>query len=274
MNDSCNLKYPLLMVHGMGFRDRKHLCYWGRIPKALESEGANIFFGHQDAVGSVEGNADTIAKSLDEVLRITGADKVNILAHSKGGLESRYLVNHGYHDKIASITTIDTPHHGSNTVDFFMRAPKWLVKAAAKGNDLWMWLLGDKHPDSMGCFDILTTKTAAKFNLDNPAPEDIYCQSYAFKCTGAFSDSVFCLTYPLVKRFDGDNDGMVSTASAHWVNFKGVHTSPARRGISHADVVDLRRRKFTSRKPGSDDEVSDIVVFYLNIIRELKQMGF
>jgi len=159
-------------------------------------------------------------------------------------------------------------------VDFFMKAPKWMVKAAAKGNDLWMWLLGDKHPDSMGCFDILTTKTAAKFNLDNPAPEDIYCQSYAFKCTGAFSDSVFCLTYPLVKKFDGDNDGMVSTASAHWVNFKGVHTSPARRGISHADVVDLRRRKFTSRKPGSDDEVSDIVVFYLNVIRELKQMGF
>ena len=56
------------MVHGMGFRDRKHLCYWGRIPKALESRGANVFFGHQDAVGSVEGNADTIAKSLDKVL--------------------------------------------------------------------------------------------------------------------------------------------------------------------------------------------------------------
>ena len=113
MSNECCLKYPLLMVHGMGFRDRKHLCYWGRIPKVLESQGANVFFGHQDAVGSVEGNADIIAKSLDEVLKITGAPKVNILAHSKGGLESRYLYNHGYSDKIASITTIDTPHHES-----------------------------------------------------------------------------------------------------------------------------------------------------------------
>ena len=138
MGNDCNLKYPLLMVHGMGFRDRKHLCYWGRVPKALESEGANVFFGHQDAVGSVEGNAEIIARSLDEVLRITGAEKVNILAHSKGGLESRYLANHGYKDKIASITTIDTPHHGSKTVDFLMRAPKWMVKTAAKGNDIWM----------------------------------------------------------------------------------------------------------------------------------------
>ena len=149
MSNDCCLKYPLLMVHGMGFRDRKHLCYWGRIPKALESRGANVFFGHQDAVGSVEGNADTIAKSLDKVLEITGAPKVNILAHSKGGLESRYLFNHGYSDKIASITTIDTPHHGSKTVDFLMRAPKWMVKTAAKGNDIWMKILGDKHPEDV-----------------------------------------------------------------------------------------------------------------------------
>lgn len=274
MGNDCNLKYPLLMVHGMGFRDRKHLCYWGRVPKALESEGANVFFGHQDAVGSVEGNAEIIARSLDEVLRITGAEKVNILAHSKGGLESRYLANHGYKDKIASITTIDTPHHGSKTVDFLMRAPKWMVKTAAKGNDIWMKILGDKNPDSYGCFDILTTRTAEQFNIDNPAPEGIYCQSYGFKVKGSFSDSVFCLTHPLVKHFDGDNDGMVSCDSMHWVNFKGIHTSPSRRGISHADVVDMRRMRFTSRTPKSTGEVSDIVVFYLGVIRELKQLGF
>ena len=66
------------MVHGMGFRDRKHLCYWGRVPKRLESHGAKVFFGHQDSVGSVESNADIIARSLDEVLAQTGAEKVNI----------------------------------------------------------------------------------------------------------------------------------------------------------------------------------------------------
>ena len=272
-NDCC-LKYPLLMVHGMGFRDRKHLCYWGRIPKALESHGANVFFGHQDAVGSVEGNALTIAKSLDEVLKLTGAPKVNILAHSKGGLESRWLANHGYADKIASITTIDTPHHGSHTVDFLMRAPKWMVKLAAKGNDLWMRILGDKHPDSLACFDILTTKTAEQFNIDNPTPSGILCQSYGFKVKGAFSDSIFCITHPIVTRFDGDNDGLVSTESMHWGNFRGVRTSTKRRGISHADVVDMRRRRFTKRAPSSENEVSDIVPFYVEVVSELKEMGY
>ena len=274
MSNDCNLKYPLLMVHGMGFRDRKHLCYWGRVPHALESNGARVFFGHQDAVGSVESNADTIAKSLDEALRITGAEKVNILAHSKGGLEARYLVNHGYKDKIASITTIDTPHHGSKSVDFLMKTPKPLVKAAAFGTDFWMRILGDKHPASYECFELFKTDTARQFNNENPAPDNVYCQSYAFKCEGAFSDPFFCITYPVIRRFDGDNDGMVSVDSATWANFRGVHTSPSRRGISHADVVDMRRMRFTSKPPKNDDQVSDIVIFYVNIIRELKELGF
>lgn len=274
MSNDCSLKYPLLMVHGMGFRDRKHLCYWGRVPKRLESLGARVFFGHQDSVGSVESNADIIARSLDEVLAQTGAEKVNILAHSKGGLEARYLINHGYADKVASVTTIDTPHHGSKTVDFLMKAPKWMVKTAAWGTDVWMKILGDKNPDSYDCFDLFTTKTAEQFNIDNPAPDDIYCQSYAFKCKGSFSDPVFCITYPVVRKFDGDNDGMVSVASATWENFKGVHTTPSYRGVSHADVVDYRRMRFTKRVATSEDEVTDITNFYVDIVKELKEMGY
>lgn len=274
MSNDCSLKYPLLMVHGMGFRDRKHLCYWGRVPKRLEALGARVYFGHQDSVGSVESNAGIIAKSLDEILAQTGAEKVNILAHSKGGLEARYLISHGYADKVASVTTIDTPHHGSKTVDFLMKAPRWMVKTAAWGTDVWMKILGDKNPASYSCFDLFTTRTAEQFNIDNPAPADIYCQSYAFKCKGSFSDPVFCITYPVIHRFDGENDGMVSVDSAKWENFKGVHTTPSYRGISHADVVDLRRRRFTSRKPSSGGEVTDIANFYVDVVKELKEMGY
>ena len=219
-------------------------------------------------------NADIIAKSLDEILAKTGAEKVNILAHSKGGLEARYLINHGYADKVASVTTIDTPHHGSKTVDFLMRAPKWMVKTAAWGTDVWMKILGDKNPDSYDCFDLFTTRTAEQFNIDNPAPDNIYCQSYAFKCRGSFSDPVFCITYPVVRRFDGDNDGLVSVASAKWANFKGVLTTPSYRGVSHADVVDIRRRKLTSRAATSECEVTDITNFYVDIVKELKEMGY
>lgn len=37
------LKYPLLMVHGMGFRDNRVISYWGRIPKALENAVRRCF---------------------------------------------------------------------------------------------------------------------------------------------------------------------------------------------------------------------------------------
>ena len=42
MSNDCSLKYPLLMVHGMGFRDDKFFSYWGRIPKTLEEMGCKV----------------------------------------------------------------------------------------------------------------------------------------------------------------------------------------------------------------------------------------
>lgn len=35
----CQTKYPLLLVHGVFFRDTRYLNYWGRIPKELEKNG-------------------------------------------------------------------------------------------------------------------------------------------------------------------------------------------------------------------------------------------
>ena len=50
MLNNCKTKYPILMVHGMGFRDRKYFNYWGRIPKILKENGADIYYGHQDVM--------------------------------------------------------------------------------------------------------------------------------------------------------------------------------------------------------------------------------
>ena len=41
----CETRYPILLVHGTGFRDVKGISYWGRIPKALKAHGAAVFFG-------------------------------------------------------------------------------------------------------------------------------------------------------------------------------------------------------------------------------------
>ncbi|MCM1578837.1 MAG: triacylglycerol lipase, partial [Ruminococcus sp.] len=108
------LKYPIVLAHGMGFRDDGIIGYWGRIPKALEARGERIFYSGSDGNGNVEGNALQMKESVDRALAVTGAEKVNIIAHSKGGLEARYLISSlGYGKRTASLTTLSTPHNGS-----------------------------------------------------------------------------------------------------------------------------------------------------------------
>lgn len=104
---NANLKYPVLMVHGMGFRDHKILNYWGRIPKELEKMGCRIYFGGQDSNGSIETNAAIIAEKIEEIINEEKTEKVNIIAHSKGGLDARYAISSlGMGDKVASLTTL------------------------------------------------------------------------------------------------------------------------------------------------------------------------
>ena len=89
----CKTKYPIMLVHGTGFRDRKHLNYWGRIPKALTEQGATVFYGQQDSWGSIEHNAGVLKDNLNKYIMETNIEKVNVIAHSKGGIEARYLIS-------------------------------------------------------------------------------------------------------------------------------------------------------------------------------------
>jgi triacylglycerol lipase len=110
----CKTRYPLLLVHGTGSIDPMH---WGRIPEVLIQNGAEVFFGQQDSWADIETKAKGIAQRINEIITQTHADKVNIIAHSKGGLEARMAASSpGIHDRIASITTVATPHYGSKTM--------------------------------------------------------------------------------------------------------------------------------------------------------------
>lgn len=78
-------------------------------------ENENLFIAHYDWRKSISFSADTYLKPvIDQAKAATGNDKVNIVAHSMGGLVSRaYVQSAGYEDDVDQIITLGTPHLGA-----------------------------------------------------------------------------------------------------------------------------------------------------------------
>ncbi len=71
-------------------------------------------------LGSIQSNADLIASKVSSSLDRWGVKKVNIVCHSKGGLDSRHYVESA--DNVANVIQIGTPNGGSPLADFIQRA--------------------------------------------------------------------------------------------------------------------------------------------------------
>lgn len=269
VNDEvCKTKYPILMVHGVFFRDFDILNYWGRIPKELEKNGATIYYGNHNSAASVEDSAIELEKRIIEIVEETGCEKVNIIAHSKGGLDCRAAIARtNAYKYIASLTTINTPHRGCEFADYlldiFSENTKNVVadkynKAAA--------LLGDTDPDFMAAVSDLTHEKCIARNEITPDNPDIYYQSVGSKLNHAYSGRFpLNFSYHLVKYFDGANDGLVGEKSFEWgSNYQYIKVS-GRRGVSHGDMIDLNRENI--------DEF-DVREFYVQLVSDLKSRGF
>lgn len=268
-DQNCCTRYPILMVHGTGFRDWKRIGYWGRIPELLRRQGAQVHFGQQDGWATVEENAKHLARRVDQVLLETGSEKVNLIAHSKGGLDARYLVSSlGYGDRVASLTTVSTPHHGSRTMDAIIKMPRWALQAAGLFVNGWYRLLGDAHPDFCGACRQFTTAWAEEFNCQNPDAPGVLCRSYAGAMAKARSDMFMWWSNLIIGRVEGENDGLVTVESARWTNFGGVWRGTGNRGMSHMDEVDFRRRPLRG-KDGSVDPAE----LYIALVSGLREKG-
>ncbi|MBQ1564735.1 MAG: alpha/beta fold hydrolase [Clostridia bacterium] len=268
----CKTEYPILLVHGAGFRDLKTPVYWGRIPNVLRSHGATVFFGEQDCWASTETNAHALCERIDAVLKETGAKKVNIIAHSKGGLEARMAASSlNCADRIASITTIGTPHRGSKTFSIFLRAPRVFFSIAAFAVNNWIRLIGDREPDFRRVCEEFAVSHMERFNAENPDAPGVFYQSVAGVMRRPFSDINLCTACFVLNRIEGPNDGLVSAESARWGERCIEIRGNTRRGISHLDEIDFRRSAF-SKKTGKD--VRDITDFYVELVHDLKNRGF
>ncbi|MDR1238556.1 MAG: hypothetical protein LBK27_00420 [Treponema sp.] len=265
-SEICKTRYPLVMVHGVLFRDLKYFNYWGRIPKELIRNGARVYYGNQEAVGTIVTNAEDLQNTIRAVLKETGVEKVNIIAHSKGGLDARYAISRlGMEDTVASLTTISTPHRGCRFVDKACGLPDGFYRGVANFFDRLFRSLGDRQPDFYTATRQFATAESEAFNRDTPDSPKVYYQSYMSKMKGSRSDLMLSIPWLMIKPLEGDNDGLVSVDSAVWGEFQGVLESKSRRGISHGDIIDLKR---------ADYRGFDVIETYIGIAAALKEKGF
>ena len=181
----CATKYPILLVHGVFFRDSRTLNYWGRIPDDLTANGATVFYGHQHSAAAVADCGAELAQRIRDIVAETGCEKVNVIAHSKGGLDMRYaLQNTGIASLVASLTTVNTPHKGCIFADFLLNTFPASVKSKVSGAyNRAAKKLGDPNPDFMAAVGDLTATGCAALEPflageSNPATlMGIYCRS-------------------------------------------------------------------------------------------------
>ena len=267
-NEACKTKYPILLVHGVFFRDFRYLNYWGRIPKELKRNGAAVYYGQQQSAASVEDSGRELAARIRAILDETGCEKVNIIAHSKGGLDSRAAIAHaGCAPYVATLTTINTPHRGCIYAEYLLnKVPEAARQKVAAAYNATLKRLGDENPDFLAAVTDLTESACLARNETTPDMPGVLYESVMSYCRKA-RHGKFPLnaTYPVVKHFDGKNDGLVSVDSAKWGTRFTLLEPVGKRGISHGDVVDLNRENI----PGFD-----VREFYVNLAADLKKRGY
>ena len=264
----CKTRYPILLVHGVFFRDFKYLDYWGRIPKEPIKNGASVFYGEHQSASSVAEAGKELAERIKQITESTGCDKVNIIAHSKGGLDCRYSISMcGVEDSVASLTTINTPHRGCLFADYLLSGiPESVKNATAKAYNSALRKLGDDDPDFLSAVYDLTDERCSMFNETVKDSPRVYYQSVGSKLNRA-TNGKFPLnfTYHIAKHFDGDNDGLVSERSFKWGDSYVFLTVDGKRGISHGDMIDLNRENI---------EGFDVREFYVQLVNELREKGY
>lgn len=215
--------YPIILAHGIARFDilsqqlfdidnsdpDDGLHYFRNIRTHLQSHGFYVHHTNVEWAGGVDVRSRSLKRQIEGVLDDDGlaAEKVHIIAHSMGGLDARHMLydnrQDGFHAKIASLTTIATPHRGSPAADSIVAKVGGLLKGLG---------LGDGAHD-------LTTRACNRFNEEAGDWESecgVRFRAYAGKQEFLYIFAPLKLTWPVVYEREGDNDGLVSVESAMW----------------------------------------------------------
>ena len=109
-------RHPLVLVHGyFGFDSIGALKikqeYFRGVRGRLEALGHQVYLARVAPAAGVRRRAAELA----EQVRRLPCERVNIIAHSMGGVDARYAISKlGLDERVASLLTIGTPHRGTD----------------------------------------------------------------------------------------------------------------------------------------------------------------
>jgi triacylglycerol lipase len=231
-------KYPIVLEHGLAGFDELFgvYSYWFGIVDELEDGGATVFTTTVSQFNSTEARGEQLIDQVEVITAITGKPKVNLIGHSHGGLDVRYVAA-VRPDLVASVSSVATPHKGAALADY-LRAnvqngsftQSVLAYFANSLGTVIGLLTGHTNPqDAVAALDSLTSAGLATFNAHYPqgVPTTACGQGaatvngikyYSWSGTGLLTNALDVSDAPLGLSsifYPEANDGLVGKCSSH-----------------------------------------------------------
>lgn len=259
------LKYPVFLCHGYGAISSVIKSGPLHDPcMKIREHGVPAIAPNIVPYALIETRAENWVQLIKSFCEQHGYEKVNVIAHSMGGLDMRCVLSKmELAEHVESLTTLATPHHGSSLADLILKAPE---KVTEKLSVMFDWFGDSMYPkvksDALGSLEQLTSSYVKE--IFNPAHPDVPEVSYYSYSAGVGKGTNYSinpvLRFQNQQIFDkeGPNDSFVSVESAKW----GTHheTVP----LSHLAQIHLQMNK-------ESDRIYE--KFWLNALKKLADNG-
>ena len=200
---------PVVLVHGLFGFDRigvpgVKLHYFRGIANALDRLGCQAVAVRLPTAGSVPERAAALFEAVDAL----PYDRVDLIAHSLGGLDARYAVSRlGLAGRVRALVTIGTPHRGTPLASLATDGARGPARKAIAR-------LGIPLP----ALDWLSPAALERFNAEVP---DVPLVRYACVVGGIRQRETplplaVVPVHAYLRRIAGPNDGLVPIASQYW----------------------------------------------------------
>lgn len=257
-------RYPVVLLHGFGAL--ANLMQGGVLHREamhLRAHGIWAYAPHANPYDTIQARSETWAGHLERAMEETGADKLNLIGFSSGGLDARWMAREmDWADRLASIVTVSTPHRGTSLAEFVLERPDRLRTWAVGVMDFIGRAAYEPVPPASeaALVELTRASVCSRFDPADTIP-GVWCASFTARA-GKGTDTPITPTLAIPNRVlyasEGVNDGIVPTAGGVW----GEHLG--RLDADHARQIGMRLL------PGGGFDSRD---FFLSICHRLRERG-